>query len=148
MAEISPDDAAAITGGCQCGAVRYLVKAAPVKTCICHCRECRQQAASAFGISVLVHGCDIELMQGTVKTWSRPTDGGAVLPCHFCPDCDTRLFHGTPGERDVVSVKGGSFDVVPDLARVDHIWAKRKLPGVIIPDGVKTYPGEPDKNLV
>ena len=32
------------TGGCQCGGVRYEV------VFVCHCRECRRQSSSAFGI--------------------------------------------------------------------------------------------------
>jgi|TARA_R110002012_G_scaffold156287_2_gene317300 hypothetical protein len=136
-----------LTGGCQCGAVRYCIAAVPVKTYICHCRECQKQAASAFGISVLVRGCDITVTQGQLKTWQRPTDSGAVLDCHFCPQCGTRLFHGALDCSELTSVKGGSLDVVPDLAGVVHIWAARKVPGIAIPKGAKTYPGEPDDDF-
>ena len=41
-------------GGCQCGAVRYQLSAEPVALYVCHCRECRRQSASAFGISVRI----------------------------------------------------------------------------------------------
>ena len=34
-----------LTGGCQCGAVRYAVSSDPVALYICHCRECRKQSA-------------------------------------------------------------------------------------------------------
>lgn len=43
-----------------------------------------------------------------------------------------------------VSVKGGSFDEPVDLRSAMHIWTKQKLAGVIIPDDVVTFPGEPD----
>ena len=41
-----------LTGGCQCGAVRYAISAAPLRLIACHCRECQKQSASAFGMSL------------------------------------------------------------------------------------------------
>ncbi|PKR55871.1 aldehyde-activating protein [Thalassospira marina] len=134
-----------MTGGCQCGAVRYQLKGVLLETYICHCRECQKQSASAFGISVLVHGADIIITQGQVKTWQRPTDSGRVLDCHFCPECGSRLFHGDLAGPELVSIKGGSLDVMPDLSGLDHIWVARKAPGIAIPAGVRTHFGEPDE---
>ena len=31
-----------LTGGCQCGAVRYALYAAPDRAGICHCRMCQK----------------------------------------------------------------------------------------------------------
>lgn len=134
----------AITGGCQCGAVRYRLDGAVLKTYICHCRECQKQSASAFGISVRVHGADIVITQGQVKTWQRPTDSGRVLACHFCPDCGSRLFHGDLVGDEPVSIKGGSLDVMPDLSGVDHIWIARQIQGIAIPTDARTHFGEPE----
>ncbi len=58
----------ALTGGSQCGAVRYDVSEEPLKIYICHCRECQRQSASAFGISVIVPADAFTLRQGGVKT--------------------------------------------------------------------------------
>jgi hypothetical protein len=132
-----------LTGGCQCGAVRYEIAEEPVGIYVCHCLECRKQSASAFGISVIVPARGFAVKQGTAKEWSRPTDSGRTLFCMFCPDCGSRLWHATPGQ-ETVSVKGGSLDEPPDLAAAVHIWTARKLPGVVIPDGAPRFPGEPD----
>jgi hypothetical protein len=132
----------ALTGGCQCGAVRYEVLAEPLETYVCHCRECQRQSASAFGISVIVPANAFVLKQGSVATWSRPTDSGNVLECMFCVACGTRIRHASPGGA-TVSVKGGSFDQPVDLTRAFHIWTSRKLPGVVIPEGATQYAGEP-----
>lgn len=132
----------AFTGGCQCGAVRYEVSAEPVAIYVCHCRECQRQSASAFGISVIVPADTFAFTQGNVRTWRRPTDSGRMLDCTFCAECGSRIRHATPGEA-TVSVKGGSLDQPVDLSSAFHIWTKRKLAGVVIPEHAVQYPGEP-----
>lgn len=132
-----------LTGGCQCGAVRYEIGTQPLEVYVCHCRECRKQSASAFGISVIVPAKAFALKQGRVKTWSRPTDSGGVLRCAFCEVCGSRISH-TGGREETISIKGGSLDEPPDLTTAPHIWTKRKLPGVVIPDGAVQWSAEPD----
>lgn len=131
-----------LLGGCQCGAVRYQIDAEPLNVYVCHCRECRKQSASAFGISVIVPAEAFAIKQGSVRTWSRPTDSGGVLVCTFCEACGSRICH-TDGRESTISVKGGSLDEPPDLTAAMHIWTIRKLPGVIIPQHAKQFPGEP-----
>jgi hypothetical protein len=133
-----------LTGGCQCGRVRYAVSGDPRELYVCHCRECRKQSASAFGISVIVRRSDFTLVQGRLACWSRPADSSRTIDCHFCQDCGTRIWHGSRDRTDTVSVKGGSLDGPLDLSTAVHIWTSRKLPGVIIPDGAKQFPEEPE----
>jgi len=93
---------------------------------------------------VLVRRADFRLKQGTVRTWSRKTDSGRTLDCAYCPNCGSRLWHQTVGEGEALSVKGGSLDHPVDLRHAVHIWTSRKLPGVIIPEGAKQFPQEPE----
>ena len=131
-----------LTGGCQCGAVRYEIIGTPVNLYICHCRECRKQSASAFGISLFVRREDFHLTQGKTERWSRATDSGRTLHCAFCPNCGSRLWHEAAGEPETVSVKGGSLDQTLDLGEAIHVWTSRKLPGVIIPEHAAQFPEE------
>lgn len=127
-----------LTGGCQCGGVRYRVEAQPSRIYCCHCTECRAQSASAFGISVIVPGAAVSISTGQPKVWTRPTDTGKIMTCAFCPDCGTRLWHANDG--DEVSIKGGSVDGGVDLTEAWHIWTVSKLPGIVIPDRAKQFP--------
>jgi hypothetical protein len=133
-----------LTGGCQCGAVRYQVTSSPVALYVCHCRECRKQSASAFGVSLQVRRADFALLSGAPRFWSRPTDSGRVLDCAFCPECGSRVWHESAGGSELLTIKGGSLDQPVDLNTATHIWVERKLPGVIIPDGVRRYIREPE----
>jgi hypothetical protein len=125
-------------GGCQCGAIRYEVSGRPMKLYVCHCRECRKQTASAFGISAIVRREDFRLTQGTPKSWVRVADSGSRLRLMFCRDCGTRVWH------DRESIEGGSLDTPLDLRTAVHVWISRKLPGVIIPESTTQFPEEPD----
>ena len=133
-----------LKGGCQCGAIRYEIVAPPARVYVCHCLECRKQSASAFGISVWVRRTDFTLLSGRQRFWSRPTDSGRVLDCAFCAECGSRLWHEyAGGDSKFLTIKGGSLDDPVDLSVASHVWVKRKLPGVIIPDGVPQFSEQP-----
>lgn len=132
-----------LTGGCQCGALRYELSARPLDVYICHCTECRRQSSSAFGISVIANRDDLRLVEGEPLRWSRPTDSGHRLDCFFCPTCGSRLWHQGSDAADIVSIKGGTLDQPVDLTDVSHIWTKSSLPGIVIPDHVRRFPEEP-----
>ncbi len=132
-----------LTGGCQCGGVRYQLWDAPEAVYVCHCTECRKQSASAFGISLIMRASAFRLTDGHPKVWQRPTDSGNQLDCWFCHDCGTRVWHVSSAAPGFRSVKGGSLDQPADLRGAVHIHTDRKLPGVIIPEGALAFPGEP-----
>ncbi len=141
------------TGGCQCGEVRYESEGEPLALYVCHCRECRRQSASGFGISLIVPRKGLRVAQGTPKFWTRPTDSGGQIECAFCPNCGSRLWHESEGGSETVSIKGGSekvsikggsLDEPPNISAAIHIWTSRKLPGVVIADAVQQFPEEPE----
>lgn len=134
-----------LTGGCQCGEVRYEIAGAlPELISVCHCRECQKQSASAFGISIAVSRKDFRLTQGRLSHWQRTADSGNIIDCAFCPQCGTRIWHSPSNIPEMVRVRGGSLDVPLDVSRAVHIWTKRKLAGVEIPAGAKQVPGQPE----
>jgi hypothetical protein len=130
-------------GGCQCGAVRFTVTEPPQIIYVCHCRKCRKQSASAFGISVIVPRAALRVTHGTPAHWSCTGDSGRRFDCAFCPACGTRLWHAGEGNA-TISIKGGALDEPPGLQDAVHIWTSRKLLGVIIPEGAQRFPEEPD----
>ena len=130
-------------GGCQCGAIRYESTGTPLALYVCHCRECRKQSASAFGISLVAPQAGFRVVRGAPRTWSRPTDTGHMLDCAFCAECGSRLWHQRRGATATLNIKGGSLDQPLDLSDAIHIWTARKLPGVRLPDGATLFPFEP-----
>ena len=94
-----------ITGGCQCGAVRYALHEEPTGAHICHCRMCQKAFGSFFAPLVGVEQSAFELTRGELSLFksSDPTERG------FCNRCGTPLtIHDTHSSRIAVSI--GSLD--------------------------------------
>ena len=132
-----------LTGGCQCGEMRYESASEPLALYVCHCLECRKQSASAFGMSLEVPRDGLRLTRGTPKFWTRASDSGRRIRCAFCPSCGSRLWHQAEGTPATVTLKAGSLDEAVDFSTAIHIWTSRKLPGLAIPPGATTFPEEP-----
>lgn len=133
-----------LTGGCQCGALRYEIRGQVGPLYACHCLECRKQSASAFGLSLTVPRDAFALVRGEPARWTRRADSGGTVDCFFCPACGSRLWHAAPARPEVYTVKGGSLDAPLDLSQAIHIWTSRKLPGLSIPEDARRYPEEPE----
>jgi hypothetical protein len=131
------------TGGCQCGAVRYECDGEPMALFVCHCRECRHQSASAFGMSLIMPPGIMRVTKGTPKFWTRRADSGSHIRSAFCPDCGARLWD-EPQQGDCLVIKAGSLDEPVDISQAIHIWTKSKLPGTVIPPDAQQFAEEPE----
>lgn len=133
-----------LTGACQCGTVTYQLKASPLTLYCCHCTECQHQSSSAFGMTAQVRSEDLAVDWSRLDVWTRRTDSGRQMDCHFCPTCGGRLFHVKQGGGSIVSIKPGSFNDCSWIRPVGHLWLKSRQPWVTIPDGTLAYDGQPD----
>ncbi|MGQ7794331.1 GFA family protein [Faunimonas sp. B44] len=95
----------AITGGCQCGAVRYRIEGALEKPTICHCRMCQKAFGSFFAPLVRARKSDFAVTRGTIAIF-RSSD---VVERGFCSACGTPLTFEELG-RDAIDVSIGSLD--------------------------------------
>ena len=114
---------AALTGGCQCGAVRYALHAAPTGASICHCRMCQKAFGSYFAPLAGVPLDKFELTRGTLSIFrsSDQTERG------FCQNCGTPLtFHYIGRPR--ISVSLGSLDEPEKIRPVEQFGIESRMP--------------------
>jgi hypothetical protein len=130
-------------GGCQCGAVRYRVSAEPLRLSMCHCTQCQHQSGSAFGMSLIVADTAFELLQGSLKTWTRSSDSGRMVACSFCPECGTRIHHKADSYKGYTNVKPGTLDDTSWLEPTISIWMSSKQPWVVVPEGITLEERQP-----
>ena len=95
-------------------------------------------------MSMLVARADLDVDWGRLKIWSRATDSGNRLDCHFCPDCGARLFHVGSADPDIVSIKAGSLDDRRVLRPIGHLWTDSAQPWFVAPEGTVVSAGQPD----
>jgi hypothetical protein len=132
-----------LTGGCQCGGLRYAITAAPMAYYLCHCTECQRQSGSAFAGSMFVARADLKTISGSAKMWRRRHESGRLIDCVFCPDCGTRLWHLPELRPNAAVLKPGTLDDTSWLRPVAHIFTRSAPPWIEIPAGLLSYPASP-----
>jgi glutathione-dependent formaldehyde-activating enzyme len=64
-----------MTGGCQCGAIRYEIASLPLLLYTCNCTDCQRQSGSAFALNMPVKFSDFRILQGEPKGWRHNSPG-------------------------------------------------------------------------
>ena len=94
-----------LTGGCQCGAIRFALTAAPVKISICHCRMCQKASGAPFASFADIEKSNFAWTRGKPAAFKSST----IAERDFCRDCGTPLsFRRIDGER--IEIMTGTFD--------------------------------------
>jgi hypothetical protein len=94
-----------LSGGCQCGAVRYALYAEPTNPHICHCRMCQKAFGSFFAPLAGVELRDFAWTRGEPAVFHS----SALAERGFCPQCGTPLTFRY-GDTERMSVALGSLD--------------------------------------
>lgn len=127
------------SGTCQCGGCAYTVEAQPYVAYTCHCAECQKLTSSAFLTCMQVPAESVNIVAGRTITRQRKADSGNILKTWFCPSCGSTLFAENSARPRVRTVHVGSLTHPEQVEVCAHIWAKRKLPWVTLPEKHRIY---------
>ncbi|MER0237956.1 GFA family protein [Fulvimarina sp. MAC8] len=92
-----------MSGGCQCGAVRFRCEPDPSSAHICHCRMCQKAVGNIFAALVRVDAGGLRWTKAEPKRFASSN----IARRGFCPDCGTPLSYEAP---DGVFLTIGAFD--------------------------------------
>jgi len=131
----------AIEGGCRCGRIRYRLAVEKLPNAYaCHCRDCQTWSGSAFSLNVILPEQQLEVT-GAPDLYERTSpESGRTSFQRGCAVCFTRVFNTNSARPGLVGIRAGTLDRSDELSVVAHIWTKRILHGIIIPDGVPHWP--------
>ena len=119
---IQPDADHPLTGGCQCGAIRYALTAPPERVHLCHCRMCQKAVGGPFAASAPVRRAHFAWTRGTPASFAS----SSLAHRDFCAACGTPLTFRYD-DADTVSVTLGSLDRPEDVPPVRHYGIEGRL---------------------
>jgi hypothetical protein len=107
-----------MTGGCQCGALRYEVSGVPAHVALCHCADCRKSAGAPVVAWAAFPESALTLTRGEPRTFNS---SGAAMRS-FCTVCGTGLFYRNaqmlPGIVDIQSVTLDDPEALPPAVHI------------------------------
>jgi hypothetical protein len=129
-----------LTGGCNCGAVRFEVDEPLVSALACWCRRCQRRTGAAGGPNARTALGSFRLVgdPAAVGVWD-PGDGGWEKV--FCNRCGSQICSRDPADSAKASVRFGAFDEDPGIAVSAHQFTAFAAPwGQPPDDGLPRYP--------
>jgi hypothetical protein len=102
-----------LTGGCNCGAVRFEVTEPLVAASYCHCKRCQRRSGAAASPNAHPTPGSFRVLAGEdkLRMW-KPQDGGEKW---FCGECGSSIFGGNPSHADPIGIRMGTFDHDPGI---------------------------------
>lgn len=128
-----------LTGGCLCGAVRYLAREEPAFVRVCHCRDCQKFTGSAFAVLLVLAKSAVEI-RGTMKTFAKPGDSGNLLLRAFCPECGASIAEEPTARPGVIVLNAGTLDDPAAVTPTAEIYCERALPWVRLAGDMQRFP--------
>jgi hypothetical protein len=128
-----------VTGGCQCGEIRYSISGAPLLAAICHCTMCRRANAAPAVAWAMYQEDQVTFHQGEPKEYRSSPEATRG----FCQHCGTQISFRAAYIPGLVDITIGSLDnpnaVKPDL----HYWYSEHLSWVAFADTLPKHPEFP-----
>jgi hypothetical protein len=131
-----------VSGGCQCGAVRYKTATAPMTSRLCWCRVCQYIAAGNATVNVCFPAAGFEV-SGEPQDFVSIAESGSRMHRRFCGVCGTPLFSQAEARPHLVFVRAGTLDD-PNIAKPEStIWARSAPDWACIDERLPRIDGQP-----
>ena len=116
----------ALTGGCQCGAIRFVLSAPPKKVSICHCRMCQKASGAPFASFADIDRGDFAWTRGKPAAFRS----SSIAERDFCADCGTPLsFRRIDGPS--IEIMTGAFDRPDRMVPIRQYGTEARLGWVV-----------------
>lgn len=123
--------ASVVTGGCQCGAVRYAAAAIDTNGYWCHCRMCQRAVGNVAAALVNALKADVTWMTREPAYFAS----SPIARRGFCPACGTPLSFDYP-DSPKMDLTVGSLDDPAMIRLTSHFGVETRVPGWIAPDAL------------
>jgi hypothetical protein len=129
----------ALTGGCNCGAVRFELSEPLVSASYCHCTRCQRRTGTAASANGRAAPGSFRFVAGEEHVGVWAPEGGAEKL--FCTLCGSALCSRVPGDPQRFGVRLGAIDGDPGIRPQWHQYVAYAAAWEKIPDdGLPRYP--------
>lgn len=102
-----------LTGGCNCGAVRFEVTEPLVYAYYCHCTRCQRRSGCGAAPGAIPAPGSFKITQGEgeLTAWNA----GDGFDKSFCSKCGSHIAASDPSGSGLSSIRLGAFDGDPGI---------------------------------
>jgi hypothetical protein len=114
-----------LTGGCQCGALRFKATAAIEGSYVCHCRMCQKSVGGPFAAFATVAAASFAWTRGQPAEWASSSLGVR----QFCAACGTPVGYRYVDAEDARTqyLNMGAFDDWRSVAPAVQVGVESKV---------------------
>jgi hypothetical protein len=132
-----------ITGGCLCGAIRYVISSPVSALRACHCTHCQKTSGTGSSVNAVILSKDFALTQGAPKRYTDKADSGRLLRRFFCGDCGSPIYSQRDASPERMVVRAGSIDDSSAMRIAVNIWTRSARSWSWIDPASEQLPGNP-----
>jgi hypothetical protein len=113
-----------MTGGCQCGALRFETLAPLAAVYVCHCRMCQKSVGGPFAVYVMLPLAAFHWTRGKPAEWASSSLGFR----QFCGQCGTPVGYRyiAGDEIDNQFLTGSAFDDYQSIVPTEQVGLESK----------------------
>ena len=117
-------------GGCLCGAVRYILRGAPLYTAHCHCRSCQKAIGADFATWVGMKEENFEVSHGRLALFASSPG----VSRGFCDRCGSSLTYAGEDWPGQIAVLAATLDEPGIATPTANNYVEHKIPWVLLDD--------------
>ncbi len=115
---------------CNCGKLSLSYEGDdPERISLCHCHSCQKRTGSVFSVQARLPREHVTI-EGQSTAWTRPSDSGAPVTFHFCPECGSTVYWEIAAAPDFIGAAVGAFTdptfpppIISAYEHYRHPWA-------------------------
>jgi hypothetical protein len=113
-----------LSGGCQCGRVRYQIDAEPALVALCHCSMCRRANAAPAVAWAMFAESQVRFTAAAPRLFNSSESAQRG----FCEQCGTQISFTANYIPGLIDLTVGSFDHPEHLPPALQYWDSMRLP--------------------
>ncbi len=125
------------SGGCLCGAIRYLAEGEPLWVAHCHCKSCRRTTGTALVTYAGYARGQVTFASGAPARYASSPG----VTRSFCGTCGTPIAYEGKRWPEEIHLLLCTLDEPEGLEPLGHVYVAEQLPWLKLADGLPRHAG-------